>query len=141
MIQKVTLKLFEHAGQSICRSPGLRFILNWRSHPGHETSTRGMCGVSVKCVEHEAQRKWAGRLLAPATRTLPQSGHPIFSSLHFLRVTGWSTRTRASQSVQVSSPSSLGSRPSHLGQERAGGEMRDSTVSSSLIPTAPVHSS
>ena len=57
MIQKVTLKLVEHAGQSICRSPGLRFILNWRSHPGHETSTRGMCGVSVKCVEHEAQRK------------------------------------------------------------------------------------
>ena len=136
--QKVTLKFFEHAGHSIWRSPGRRFIRSWRSHPGHDISTRGVCGVSVKWVEQDAHCRCAGLLFTPATRTFPHSGHPSFSSLHFLRVTGWSTRTRALQSLQVSSPNSFGSKPLHLGQESAGGEIRDSTVSSSPIYIAPV---
>lgn len=46
--QNLTLKAVLHAGQSILRSPGFRFIRNWRSQPGQVISTLGMCGVTVK---------------------------------------------------------------------------------------------
>ena len=139
--QKVTLKLVSQAGHSICRSPGRRFIRNCRSQPGQEISTRATVGTSVKWHEQVAHFKWAGRLLTPTTSTFPQSGQPIFSSAHFFRVIGWSIRTLAWHNVHRTSPSSFGSKPSHLGHESGGGATRDSTVNSSPMVSAPVLSS
>ena len=132
------MKLVSHAGQSISRSPGRRFIRSCRAHPGHDISTRAIFGTSVNWHEQDAHFKWAGRFLTPTTRTFSHSGHPTFSSAHFFRVTSCSIRTRDWHKVQRTSPNSLGNNPSHLGHESAGGAIRDSTVNSSLMVTAPV---
>ena len=133
VLQKVTLKLVSQAGQSICLSPGRRFIRKIRSHPGQEISTLATFGITVNVELHDAHLRCAGRLFTPTTRTFAQSGQPIFSSAHFFRVTSCSTRTRAGHKVHCTSPSSFGSKPSHFGHERAGGAIRDSTVNSSLM--------
>ena len=75
----------------------------------------------------------AGRLSTPATRTFEQEGQESFSSFHLRLVMAWSTRTRAEQSWQVSSPKPTGNIPRHFGHERGGGAIWDSTVSSSDI--------
>ena len=69
----------------------------------------------------------------PATSTFEHSGQDNFSSFHFRRVAGWSTRTRASHSVHWSSPKPEGRSPVHLGQESGGGATLDSTLSSSTM--------
>ena len=113
------------------RVPGRRFILRFRWQPGHEISTRGTCFSSVKKVSQVPHFSSAGRWSTPATSTLEHDGQEIFSSFHLRRVSGWSTRTRASQRVQLSSPRPTGSMPLHFGHERAGGDTLDSTRSSS----------
>ena len=60
-------------------------------------------------------------------------GQESFSSFHFRRVAGWSTRTRASHNVQLSSPNPVGNIPPHFGQESAGGATFDSTLNSSVM--------
>ena len=73
----------------------------------------------------------AGRVSTPATKTFEQEGQESFSSFHFRRVNGWSTRTLASHKVQLSSPKPTGNMPLHFGQESAGGDTFDSTLNSS----------
>lgn len=73
----------------------------------------------------------AGRWSTPATKTLEHEGQESFSSFHFRRVNGWSTRTLASHKVQLSSPKPTGNMPLHFGQERGGGDTFDSTLNSS----------
>ena len=73
----------------------------------------------------------AGRWSTPATKTLEHEGQESFSSFHFRRVSGWSTRTFASHRVQFISPRPTGNIPLHFGQESAGGETFDSTLNSS----------
>lgn len=111
--------------------PGRRFILKFRWQPGHSISTRGVCRLSVKYVSQLPHFKSAGRWSTPATKTFEQDGQESFSSFHFRRVNGWSTRTRASQRVQLSSPRPMGNMPLHLGQESGGGATFDSTLNSS----------
>ncbi len=121
------------AGQSISLFPGRRFILRFRWHPGHSTSTRGTLAERVKNELHEPHLSSAGRWSTPATRTFEHVGQESFSSFHFRRVAGWSIRTRATQRVQLSSPKPMGSIPPHFGQESGGGATLDSTLNSSVM--------
>ena len=130
-VQNRTTNSVSHAGHSMARSPGRRFIRRLRWHPGQAISTRGVCAASVKKHSQLPHLSCAGRVSTPATKTLEHEGQESFSSFHFLRVSGCSILTCASHNWQVNSPSPGGNRPLHFGQDNGGAATLDSTTNSS----------
>ena len=130
-VQNRTTNSVSHAGHSMARSPGRRFIRRLRWHPGQAISTRGVCGANVKKQSQLPHLSWAGRVSTPATKTLEHEGQESFSSFHFRRVSGCSTLTCVSHNWQVISPRPVGNIPLHFGQESGGAATLDSTTNSS----------